>query len=163
MGIVGLGRIGRAVAELALAFGMRVLAHSRTVPVHQPNLHPTRSEIRPETDAETLPSREGVGGESPRASKVAFVDLETLFRQSDVISLHCPLTPQTLHLVNIDRLSLMKPTAFLLNTSRNTVELLKQRGYKPVSQVSEGGHTWINWRNYLSEFAPQLFQAKTAM
>jgi glycerate dehydrogenase len=120
MGIVGLGRIGRAVAELALAFGMRVLAHSRTVPVQQPNLHlhPTRSEIRPETDAETLPAHEGVGGESPQALKVAFVDLERLFRQSDVISLHCPLTPQTRHLVNRDRLSSMKPTAFLLNTSR---------------------------------------------
>jgi enterochelin esterase-like enzyme len=52
---------------------------------------------------------------------------------------------------------------FLLGISRNTVELLKQHGFKPVSQESEGGHTWINWRNYLSEFAPQLFQTKTAM
>src|SRR2546427_2571205 len=46
------------------------------------------------------------------------VDLETLFRQSDVVSLHCPLTAQTRNLVNADRLALMKPTAFLLNTSR---------------------------------------------
>lgn len=48
----------------------------------------------------------------------AAVDLERLFRESDVVSLHCPLTPQTRHLVNADRLKLMKPTAFLLNTSR---------------------------------------------
>ena len=47
-----------------------------------------------------------------------FLDLETLFRESDVVSLHCPLTPQTANLVDARRLSLMKPTAFLLNTSR---------------------------------------------
>ncbi len=46
------------------------------------------------------------------------VELETLFRESDVVSLHCPLTPQTAKLVNARRLALMKPTAFLLNTSR---------------------------------------------
>ena len=52
---------------------------------------------------------------------------------------------------------------FLLSTSRSTVEMLKQHGFMPVSRESEGGHTWINWRNYLHEFAPQLFQTKTAM
>ena len=52
---------------------------------------------------------------------------------------------------------------FLLNTSRSTVELLKQHGFNLVSRESEGGHTWINWRNYLREFAPQLFQSKVAM
>jgi len=52
---------------------------------------------------------------------------------------------------------------FLLNSSRGTVELLKQHGFMPVSRESEGGHTWINWRNYLNEFAPQLFQTKTVM
>ena len=45
-------------------------------------------------------------------------ELENLFRRSDVISLHCPLTPETEHLVNEERLAWMKPTAFLLNTSR---------------------------------------------
>jgi glycerate dehydrogenase len=44
--------------------------------------------------------------------------MDDLFRESDVVSLHCPLTPQTANLVNARRLSLMKPTAFLLNTSR---------------------------------------------
>jgi glycerate dehydrogenase len=86
MGIVGFGRIGRAVAELAMAFGMHVLATSST------------------------PKQTFAG--------VQFVDLETLFRQSDVLSLHCPLTPQTKHLVNTRTLALLKPTAFLLNTSR---------------------------------------------
>jgi glycerate dehydrogenase len=53
-----------------------------------------------------------------RESNVAAVDLEYLFSESDVVSLHCPLTPETKHLVNARRLARMKPTAFLLNTSR---------------------------------------------
>ena len=52
------------------------------------------------------------------ANGVQMVDLETLFRESDVVSLHCPLTPVTTRLVNRYRLSLMKPTAYLINTSR---------------------------------------------
>jgi len=87
-GIVGFGRIGRAVATMAAAFGMKVLAHSRA-------------------------SRAGLD--------VEFVDLETLFRQSDVISLHCPLTPETKHLINAERLSWMKSSAILLNTSRGAL------------------------------------------
>jgi glycerate dehydrogenase len=79
IGIVGYGRIGQAVGELAQAFGMKVIAHTRK--------------------------------QSP-------ADLGRLFRTSDVISLHCPLTPETKHLINAERLSWMKPTAFLLNTSR---------------------------------------------
>jgi glycerate dehydrogenase len=86
MGIVGLGQIGRAVAQLAAAFGMSVLAFS------------PKPKIIPEF--------------------VRLVDLETLFRQSDVVSLHCPLTPETRQLVNAERISWMKPAAFLLNCSR---------------------------------------------
>ncbi len=57
-------------------------------------------------------------GGKPRGSDVAVADLDTLFSTSDVVSLHCPLTPETKHLVNAPRLARMKPTAFLLNTSR---------------------------------------------
>ena len=89
MGIIGFGRIGRAVGDLALAFGMKVLATSTT-------------------SAQATP-------------QIQFVDLETLFRQSDVVSLHCPLTPQTRNLVNGERLGWMKPTAFLINTSRGSL------------------------------------------
>jgi glycerate dehydrogenase len=87
MGLVGFGRIGRAVADLALAFGMKVLAYDCHPPAQIP-------------------------------AQVQFVDLETLFRQSDVVSLHCPLTSENRHLVNATRLSWMKPSAFLINTSR---------------------------------------------
>ncbi len=62
----------------------------------------------------TTPSSSG----KPREPQVKAVSLDQLFRESDVVSLHCPLTPETKHLVNAPRLSLMKPTAFLLNTSR---------------------------------------------
>ena len=46
----------------------------------------------------------------------------------------------------------------LITTTRGTVELLKKHGFKPVFIESEGAHTWLNWRDYLSQFAPQLFQ-----
>jgi len=86
MGVIGFGRIGRAVAELAHAFGMGVLALS-------PFLREAPAFVRPAA-------------------------LEEVFRDSDVVSLHCRLTPQTEKLVNAQRLRLMKPTALLLNTSR---------------------------------------------
>jgi len=83
LGIVGYGKIGRAVADLGRAFGMEVLAHTRS--------------------------------EAPGATKVS---VDELFRRSDIVSLHCPLTPNTEGLVNAHRLSLMKPTAMLINTGR---------------------------------------------
>jgi glycerate dehydrogenase len=86
MGIVGFGRIGRATAKLAQAFGMQVLAY----------------------DTIKIPVTDGI----------EVVDLDTLFRNSDVVSLHCPLTPETEKLVNRERLAVMKETAFLINTSR---------------------------------------------
>jgi glycerate dehydrogenase len=87
MGIIGLGRIGRAVAQLAQAFGMKVIATGRSKPAELPR-------------------------------EIEWTDLETLLRASDVVSFHCPLTPETKHMINAGRLKLMKPTAFLLNTSR---------------------------------------------
>ena len=86
LGVVGLGRIGRAVAALGQAFGMNVVAHD--VSDCQPPLDVTR------------------------------VNLDDLFQQSDVITLHCPLVSETEKLVNAQRLGLMKPTAMLINTSR---------------------------------------------
>jgi len=87
MGIVGFGRIGRATAKLALAFGMKVIAFDVAELSHMPE-----------------------GCEA--------AELDDVFEKADVLSLHCPLTPQTEKLVNGERLALMKPTAFLINTSR---------------------------------------------
>jgi lactate dehydrogenase-like 2-hydroxyacid dehydrogenase len=52
---------------------------------------------------------------------VELVDLDSLFRRADVVCINCPLTPQTRHLVNAERLSLLKPTAFLINTARGGI------------------------------------------
>jgi glycerate dehydrogenase len=97
MGIIGLGRIGTAVARIASSLGMDVIAVAG------------RTSWRP---------RAGGPSSSELASSIKHVDPETVFRQSDVLTLHCPLTPETNHLVNAQRLSWMKPSAFLLNTSR---------------------------------------------
>lgn len=86
-GIVGLGNIGRRVAEIALAFGMQVKALTSK-------------------SADTLPAG------------IEKADLEVLLATSDVISLHCPLTDTTRHLINRDTLSKMRPSAILINTGR---------------------------------------------
>lgn len=87
IGIAGLGNIGKAVAGIALAFGMKVIAYT------------SKSQNQ-------LP--EGV----------TKCDLATLFSASDIVSLHCPLTPDTKHLANKERLATMKPDAILINTAR---------------------------------------------
>lgn len=87
LGIVGLGRIGRAVARLGQAFGMNVMAATRT------------------------PS-------APDEDGIRKADLRTVLSESDVISLHCPLTDATRQLINRESLGWMKPSAWLVNTSR---------------------------------------------
>ena len=85
LGIVGFGEIGRAVAAIARAFGMNVVAVSRT----------------------------------PRiAEGIRFVEMDELFSTADVVTLHCPLTPETQGLIHATRLAKMKPTALLINTGR---------------------------------------------
>lgn len=84
-GIVGLGNIGRRVAEIALAFGMKVKAVSSKT---------------------TLPAG------------IEKVSLEALLATADVLSLHCPLTDSTRHLINADTLAKMKSSAILINTGR---------------------------------------------
>jgi glycerate dehydrogenase len=87
MGIVGLGKIGSAVAAISLAMGMKVQA------VHK---HPERD----------------------RMEGVVFTDMETCFRTSDVVSLHCSLNKDNKEFVNCELLAMMKPTAYFLNVSR---------------------------------------------
>jgi glycerate dehydrogenase len=84
LGIVGFGNIGKKVAQIANAFGMKIIYFS----AHK------------------------------KETEFAFVDLETLFEQSDFISLHCPLKPDNHQFVNKNMLRLMKHSAFLINTAR---------------------------------------------
>lgn len=90
LGIVGYGRIGRAVARRAAGFSMRLLVHTRT------------------------PPDDGAPG-------VELVDLDRLLAEADVVSLHCPLTPQTRHLIGRAELARMRTTATLINTARGPV------------------------------------------
>ena len=88
MGIVGFGRIGRQTGAIAAALGMRVVAHDSA-----------------EVNTPDWPGFE-------------WMTLDRIVAESDVLSLHCPLFPENKGMVNRERLSRMKPTAFVLNTSR---------------------------------------------
>lgn len=89
-GIVGMGKIGAALARILDGFGMRLLAY------------------------DPFPPAPGAG----RPERIQFTTLEQLLKEADVVSLHAPLTPETHHLMNRERIGIMKPGAILLNTSR---------------------------------------------
>lgn len=87
LGIIGFGRIGRAVGRLAKAFGMNVIAYNRS--------------------------------QCEEGRRIGeYVDLDTLFAQSDIVSLHCPLFPETEKIINTESLAKMKDDAMLVNTAR---------------------------------------------
>jgi glyoxylate reductase len=92
LGIVGMGRIGQAVARRALGFNMRVLCFSRN----------RNSSLEKELG-------------------VTYVDFQTLLRESDIVTLHVPLTNETTHLIGKDEFELMKEDSVLVNTSRGKV------------------------------------------
>ncbi|MBL9046740.1 MAG: D-glycerate dehydrogenase [Tabrizicola sp.] len=94
LGILGMGRIGQAVARRARAFGLQVHYHNR-------------KRLRPEAEAEF----EATYWES----------LDQMLARVDILSVNCPHTPSTFHLLNARRLKLMKPTAVVVNTSRGEV------------------------------------------
>lgn len=108
LGVVGFGAIGRKVAQIAAAFGMEVLVSTA---------HPERHADRPESAA------------------VRFAELDELFAESDVVSLHCPLTPETEKLVDARRLARMKPTAYLINTGRGALVV-----EAALAAALDGGH-----------------------
>lgn len=87
-GILGYGAIGKATADIARSFGMRVLVHTRT--------------------------------RCPE-NRLVLVDWETLLRESDVLSVHCPLTEKTRHLLDAAAFSLCKPGLYLINTARGGI------------------------------------------
>lgn len=92
LGIIGLGRIGKEVARVARAFKMRLLCYDV---------------VRDDAFAEEV--------------GLTYVDLPELLRESDYVTIHTPLNPSTRGLINRERLQMMKPTAYLVNTSRGPV------------------------------------------
>ncbi len=94
LGILGMGRIGQAVARRASAFGMQVHYHNRR-------------RLRPEVEADL--------------QATYWESLDQMIARMDVVSVNCPATPSTFHLMNARRLKLMKPEAVIVNTSRGEV------------------------------------------
>lgn len=90
-GLIGLGKIGLVMARILRGFGCRVLGH----------------------DVLPCPEAQELG--------VELTDLPTLYAESDIISLHCPLTPQTHHLINAESIARMKDGVMLINTSRGAL------------------------------------------
>lgn len=91
MGIIGFGSIGQKVGDMATAFGMNLLGAARTT------------------------------SDQSHRKNFRWVDIPELLEQSDVVSIHCPLTPETKGLINSRTLGMMKKSAFLLNTSRGPI------------------------------------------
>jgi len=94
LGILGMGRIGQAVARRAAAFGMQVHYHNR-------------NRLRPEIETDL--------------QATYWESLDQMVARVDIVSINCPHTPATFHLMNARRLKLMKPTAVIVNTSRGEV------------------------------------------
>lgn len=92
LGLIGMGRIGRAVAQRARGFGLRVIVYDKYL----------------------LP-------EQAQAADATPVDLDTLLREADFVSIHTPLTPETHHLINAEALVKMKPSAYLINVARGAI------------------------------------------
>lgn len=124
LGIIGMGRIGLAVARLAQAFGMNVIYQKRN----------------PYTKTEE------------EKYNIKFVELEQLLKTADVVSLHCPLTPATHHLINQDSLKTMKNSAYLVNTARGPV--VDENALLQALQTGEIKGAAID----VFEFEPQVTQ-----
>ena len=129
LGILGFGRIGQAVARRARGFSMRILYHS--------------------TDRPTPEREQELGAQ--------YVDRDTLLRAADFLSIHVPLAPDTHHLIGAAELGLMKPTAFLINTSRGKV--VEEGALVEALQSKQIAGAGLD----VFEFEPQIHPALLAM
>ena len=129
LGILGFGRIGQAVARRARGFSMRILYHS--------------------VDRPTPEQEQELGAH--------YVDRETLLREADFLSIHVPLAPDTHHLISATELALMKPTAFLINTSRGKV--VEEAALVEALQSKRLAGAALD----VFEFEPQIHPALPAM
>ena len=127
LGILGMGRIGRAVARRAHAFGMQVHYHNRT-------------RLRPEIEGPL----EATYWES----------LDQMVARMDVISVNCPHTPSTFHLMNARRLALMKPDAVVVNTSRG--EVIDENALTRMLRAGTLGGAGLDVFEHGTEINPRL-------
>ncbi|MCB2134365.1 MAG: D-glycerate dehydrogenase [Rhodobacteraceae bacterium] len=134
LGILGMGRIGQAVARRAHAFGMQVHYHNRR-------------RLRPEVE-EPL---EATFWES----------LDQMVSRMDVISINCPHTPSTFHLMNARRLKLMKPTAVIVNTSRG--EVIDENALTRMLRTGEIAGAGLDVFEHGHEINPRLRELKNVV
>lgn len=127
LGILGMGRIGQAVARRAAAFGMPVEYHNRR-------------RLRPETEEEL--------GATYQES------LDRMVGRSDIISVNCPHTPSTFHLMNARRLKLMKPDAVIVNTSRG--EVIDENALTRMLRAGEIAGAGLDVFEHGAEINPRL-------
>lgn len=133
LGIIGLGRIGQAVARRARGFDMRILYHNRS---------------RMESSSE-----DSMG--------VEYADLDNLLAESDFVSLHVPLTKETQYLIGAKELARMKPTAYLINTSRGPV--VDERALVRVLRERKIGGAGLDVYEHEPALAPGLADLDNAV
>ncbi len=127
LGIIGMGRIGQAVARRAAAFGMQIHYHNRR-------------RLRPETEAEL--------------GATYWESLDQMVARMDVISVNCPHTPSTFHLLNARRLKMLKPTAVIVNTSRG--EVIDENALTRALRAGEIAGAGLDVFEHGTEFNPVL-------
>ena len=127
LGILGMGRIGQAVARRAAAFGMQVNYHNRR-------------RLRPEVEDEL--------------GATWWDSLDQMVSRVDILSINCPHTPSTFHLMNARRLKLMKPTSVIVNTSRG--EVIDENALTRMLRAGEIAGAGLDVFEHGTEFNPRL-------
>lgn len=127
LGILGMGRIGQAVARRAAAFGMEVHYHNRR-------------QLRTETEAEL--------------GATYWESLDQMIARMDIVSIHCPHTPSTFHLMNARRLKLLKPDAVIVNTSRG--EVIDENALTRMLRADEIAGAGLDVFEHGTEINPRL-------
>lgn len=134
LGILGMGRIGQAVARRASAFGMQIHYHNR---------HRLREEIEEELGAKYWES------------------LDQMVARMDVMSINCPHTPSTFHLMNARRLKLMKPDSVIVNTSRG--EVIDENALTRMLRAGEIAGAGLDVFEHGTEINPRLRELKNVV
>ena len=134
LGIIGMGRIGQAVARRASGFGLSIVYHNRR-------------QLPPAVE------------ESLRANFVA--DLDALVRECDIISLHCPHTAETHEMINADRISMMKPSTYLINTARG--DLVNENALIEALQTGKIGGAGLDVYQNEPAIDPRFLELKNTV
>ena len=134
LGIVGMGRIGQAVARRAAAFGLDIHYHNRR------RVHPDIEE---------------------RLGARYWESLDQMLARMDAVSIHCPSTPGTFHLLSARRLKLMKPTAYIVNTARG--EIVDENALARMLEAGEIGGAGLDVFEHGLDISEKLLHAKNVV